>query len=33
MRNEVLRRRVKALRMAEVEQAARGREATASPAG
>jgi heme exporter protein C len=33
MRNEVLRRRVKALRMAEVEQAARGREVTASPAG
>jgi heme exporter protein C len=33
MRNEVLRRRVKALRMAEVEQAARGREATVSPAG
>jgi heme exporter protein C len=33
MRNEVLRRRVKALRMAEVEQAALGREATASPAG
>jgi heme exporter protein C len=33
MRNEVLRRRVKALLMAEVEQAARGREATASPAG
>ena len=33
MRNEVLRRRVKALRMAEVEQAARDREATASPAG
>lgn len=33
MRNEVLRRRVKALRMAEVEQAARGREATAGSAG
>jgi len=33
MRNELLRRRVKALRMAEVEQAARGREATVSPAG
>ncbi|HRY05754.1 MAG TPA: heme ABC transporter permease [Hyphomicrobiaceae bacterium] len=29
MRNEVLRRRVKALRMAEVEQASRGREAIA----
>ncbi len=32
MRNEVLRRRVRALRMAEVEQAARGREATAGSA-
>ncbi len=30
MRNEVLRRRVKALRMAEVEQASRGREAAAA---
>lgn len=33
MRNEVLRRRVKALRMAEVEQAARGREADVGPVG
>ncbi|MCB1504203.1 MAG: heme ABC transporter permease [Hyphomicrobiaceae bacterium] len=33
MRNEVLRRRVKALRMAEVEQAARGREASTAASG
>lgn len=33
MRNEVLRRRVKALRMAEVEQVARGRDATAGSTG
>ncbi len=33
MRNEVLRRRVKALRMAEVEQVARGRDVTAGSTG
>ncbi len=33
MRNEVLRRRVKALRMAEVEHAAKGRDAAAATAG
>ncbi|MCB1515518.1 MAG: heme ABC transporter permease [Hyphomicrobiaceae bacterium] len=33
MRNEVLRRRVKALRMAEVEQAARGRDTSSATAG
>ena len=33
MRNEVLRRRVKALRMAEVEQAARGRETASATTG
>ncbi len=33
MRNEVLRRRVKALRIAEVEQAARSREAASASAG
>ncbi len=33
MRNEVLRRRVKALRMAEVEQAARGRETASASTG